>query len=58
LWVRQAQVDAGDRDGISSERERLHAENAELKRRNRELERERELERAAAFFAQETDGTR
>jgi transposase len=60
LWVRQAQVDAGDRDGITSaERDRLQAENAELKRHNRQLEQEREiLKAAAAFFAQETNGTR
>ena len=60
LWVRQSQVDAGDRDGVpSAERDRLQAENAELKRANRRLEQEREiLKAAAAFFAQETNGSR
>ena len=60
LWVRQAEVDTGDRDGVTSaERERLQAENAELKRQNRRLVQEREiLKAAAAFFAQETNGSR
>ncbi|HSK90186.1 MAG TPA: transposase [Euzebyales bacterium] len=60
LWVRQAEVDAGDRDGVTSdERERLQAENAELKRANRRLVQEREiLKAAAAFFARETNGSR
>jgi transposase len=60
VWVKQAEIDAGEREGMtSSERERLQAENAELRRKNRRLEQEREiLKAAAAFFAQETNGTR
>lgn len=43
----------------SDERERLKAENAELRRRNKLLEQEREiLKTAAVFFAQGTDDTR
>ena len=59
-WVRQAEIDAGEREGVTSdEQERLRAENAALRRRNRQLEQEREiLKAAAAFFAQETNGTR
>ncbi|QBI18509.1 transposase [Egibacter rhizosphaerae] len=38
-WRKQAAIDAGERDGITSdERERLQTENAELKRRNEQLE--------------------
>ena len=59
-WIRQAEIDAGDRDGLPSEEaERLRAENAELRGRNKRLQEEREIPRAAAaFFAQETNGTR
>lgn len=49
-WVRQAERDSGQREGLSSsERERLKA----LERENRELKRVNEiLRQAAAFFAQ------
>lgn len=59
-WVRQAAIDAGEREGVSSdEAEQLRTENAELRRRNKRLEEEREiLKAAAAFFAQENNGTR
>jgi transposase len=49
-WVRQAERDRGEREGLSStERERLKA----LERENRELKRANEILRlASAFFAQ------
>ena len=49
-WVRQAERDHGEREGLSSsERERLKA----LERENRELKRANEILRlASAFFAQ------
>jgi transposase len=52
-WVRQAEVDAGDRAGLTtSERARLVA----LERENRELRRANEiLKSAAAFFGAELD---
>jgi transposase len=52
-WVRQAEVDAGDRPGVTSdesaELKRLRRENAELRRAN-EI-----LKSASAFFAAELD---
>ena len=52
-WVRQAEVDAGTRPGISSEES---AEIKRLKRENAELRRANEILKAAsAFFAAELD---
>ena len=49
-WVRQAERDSGQRDGLTtSERQRLK----ELERENRELQRTNEiLRKASAYFAQ------
>jgi transposase len=51
-WVRQAEVDAGERGGLSGqERDEL----AQLRRENRRLREDVEiLKRATAFFAKET----
>ena len=51
-WVRQAEVDAGERDGLTTEERR---ELAELRRENKRLQADVDLlKRATAFFAKET----
>ena len=51
-WLRQADIDAGERDGLTTaEREEL----ARLRKENRVLRQERDiLKRAAIFFIKET----
>ena len=51
-WVHQAEIDGGDRDGLTSgEREEL----SRLRRENRRLQADVDLlKRATAFFAKET----
>lgn len=51
-WVRQAEVDAGERDGLSTEE---RTELAQLRRENRRLREDVDiLKRATVFFAKET----
>ncbi len=55
-WVKQAEVDGGQRPGVTSEERRRIAE---LEREVRELRRANEiLKSASAFFAAELDGRR
>ena len=51
-WVKQAEIDAGERPGLTTEE---RAELARLRRENRQLRLDNEtLKRATAFFARET----
>lgn len=55
-WVRQAEVDDGQRDGVTTS---VARENRELKRKNRELEQTIEVLKAAtSFFVRESDPPR
>jgi transposase len=51
-WVKQADIDEGHRDGLTTDE---RAELARLRKENRDLQRDVEiLKRAMAFFAKET----
>lgn len=53
LWRKQAEIDAGGREGVSSDE---RAELRELRREVRVLRQEREiLKKAAAFFVKESE---
>ena len=55
-WVRQAEIDAGDKAGVSTATDR---ENRELKRKVAELEQTIEILKAAtSFFVRESDPRR
>ena len=52
LWIKQADIDAGQRAGLTTDEQ---AELTRLRRENRILREEREiLKKAAAFFARES----
>jgi len=52
-WVKQAEVDAGTKGGLTTEE---RAELVELRKKNRELERANDiLQAAASFFGAELD---